>query len=75
MLSKVFAPTAKWQSLCILLNLSVFFNWITEDLHFENAYLDAIFKENNKKYQLHIHVADILSLVIIKVLSIKQLIK
>lgn len=41
-----FAPTAKFKSICIILNLAAIFNWIIEGCDIENAFLESYLSED-----------------------------
>ena len=38
---ETFAPTAKFKSICIVLNLATIFNWDIHGLDIENAFLES----------------------------------
>ena len=43
---ETFAPTAKFKSICIILNLAAIFNWDIEGLDIENAFLESNLAED-----------------------------
>ena len=43
---ETYAPTAKFKSICIILNLAAIFDWNLHGLDIENAYLEADLDEN-----------------------------
>ena len=43
--NETFAPTAKFKSICIVLNLAAIFDWELHDIDFENAFLESDLEE------------------------------